>query len=187
MKPALLLPRAAGCALLPLLAVASVPAAAQATPAPGRWHAKPGTLIYLDGRPSTEAAINQVPDAAVACVEGLTGKPGVLRLFGDTVATRALVLTTKAHATSPATLALADRAHLPSAYARAPATVRDIAPRALAYITAHYPQAWLDGQVQRLTRKSTGEVKYQVRLADNWGWHYASFTAEGDFVNDIIN
>jgi hypothetical protein len=148
---------------------------------------KPGELIYLDGQPSTLTAINQVPDDAIACVEGITGKPGVLRAFGDETTTHVLVITTKAQENSPTTLALADRTNLSSAYRREPASVRDVAPRALAYITAHYPKAWLDGQVEKLTRKSSGAMKYQVRLADNWGWRYVSFTAAGDFVDDKIN
>jgi hypothetical protein len=175
-------------ALLGLLALGgSLAARAQTASAPSYWTVKPGELIYLDGQPSTLAAINQVPDEAVACVEGLMGPPGVLRAFGDTVATQVLVLTTKAHANDPVTLALADRVNFKSAYRREPATVQDIAPRALAYITAHYPKAWLDGQVEKLTRKSSGTVKYQVRLADNWGWRYVSFTAAGDFVDDKAN
>lgn len=148
---------------------------------------KPGTLVYLDGQPSTPAAINQIPSDAVANAEGLMGPPGVLRAFGDTVATQVLVLTTKAHANDPATLALADRTNLESAYVKEPASVLDIAPRALAYITAHYPTYWLDGTVKKLTRKSSGAVKYQVWLAGSWGWRYVSFTAAGDFVDDKTN
>ena len=175
--------------LLGLLALGgSLTARAQSAPAtpptPNRWSVKPGELIYLDGQPSTLAAINQVPNDALACVEGLMGPPGVLRAFGDTVATQVLVLTTKAHANDPATLALADRANLKSAYVSEPASVRDITPKALAYITAHYPKHWLDGTVKKLTRKSSGAVKYQVWLAGNWGWRYVSFTAAGDFVDD---
>lgn len=167
-----------------LLAAASHAAAAQSSPTPSNWKVKPGTLIYLDGQPSTLAAINQVPDGALICSEGMIRWPLDVRKFGDSVATETLVLTTRANEYAPTTLALADRANLHSAYRWEPGTVRDIAPRALAYITAHYPKHWLDGQVQKLTRKSSGEVKYQVRLADNWGWRYLCFTATGDFVDD---
>lgn len=174
-----------GRALLPLLLAASTQAAmAQTTPTPNHWTVKPGELIYLDGQPSTLAAINQVPDNAIACVEGMIGKPGKLQVFGSETATDVLIITTKAHEYSPATLALADRANLGSAYVTEAASVRDVAPKALAYITAHYPKHRLDGQVQKLIRKSSGEVKYRVRLADNWGWRYPSFTAAGDFVDD---
>lgn len=188
MKPAPLRWLRPAALLGPLALGGSLAARAQATPTtPSHWTVKPGELLYLDGQPSTLAAINQVPDDAVACAEGLRGRPGVLRAFGDTVATRVLVLTTKAHEYAPSTLALADRANLPSAYRREASSLLEVAPRALAYITAHYPKYWLDGQVEKLTRKSSGAVKYQVRLAGNWGWYYASFTAAGDFVDDKIN
>jgi hypothetical protein len=177
--------RPAGRVLLGLaLAAGSHAAVAQNASTPSNWEVKPGELIYLDGQPSTLVAINQVPDDAVACVEGMTGKPGVLRAFGNETATDVLVITTKAQENSPTTLALADRVDLRSAYRWEAATLRDVAPRALAYITAHYPKHRLDGVVQKLTRKSSGEVKYQVRLADNWGWSYPCFTAEGDFVGE---
>lgn len=171
--------------LLGLLALGGGRAAhAQEALTPSRWPVKPGTLIYLDGLPSTPAAINQVSGDAVACAEGMIGQPGVRQALGDTVATEYLVLTTKANEYAPATLALADRANLMSAYVHEPASVQDITPKALAYITTHYPKYWLDGTVKKLTRKSSGAVKYQVWLAGNWGWRYVSFTAAGDFVDD---
>ena len=177
--------RPAGHALLALaLAAGSHAAVAQNASTPSNGKAKPTKLIYLDGQPSTQAAIDRVPDDAVAYAEGMWWRPGALLAFGDTKATEAEIITTKAKEYSPATLALADRINLSSAYRWEPATVRDVAPKALAYITAHYPKHRLDGQVQKLTRKSTGEVKYQVRLADNWGWSYPCFTANGDFVDD---
>lgn len=177
--------RPAGRALLALaLAAGSHAAVAQNAPTASNGKAKPSKLIYLDGQPSTQAAIDQVPNDAVAYAEGMWWKPGALSAFGDTEATEAEIITTKAKENSPATLALADRVNLRSAYRWEAATVRDVAPRALAYITAHYPKHRLDGQVQKLTRKSSDEVKYQVRLADNWGWRYACFTADGDFVDD---
>ncbi|MGI4833729.1 MAG: hypothetical protein ACRYFK_09735 [Janthinobacterium lividum] len=172
--------------LLGLLALGGSRAAhAQATsasPSLNHWSVKPGTLVYLDGLPSTPAKLDQVPNAAVACVEGMVGQPGVRWALGDPVATEYLVLTTKANENSPATLALADRANLPSAYRWELGSVRDIAPRALAYITAHYPKYWLDGTVTKLTRKSSGEVTYQVRIAGSWGWRHPCFPAAGDFV-----
>ena len=179
--------RPAGRALLALaLAAGSHAAVAQNASTPSNGKAKPTKLIYLDGQPSNQAAIDRVPDDAVAYAEGMWWKPGaqLALAFGNTEATEAEIITTKAKEHSPATLALADRVNLRSAYRWEPATVRAVAPRALAYITAHYPKHRLDGQVQKLTRKSTGEVKYQVGLADNWGWRYACFTADGDFVDD---
>lgn len=162
-------PFAAGL-LLALLAKTTA-ATAQPTPATNRWGVEPGTAVYLDGLPSTPATISELPDAAIASVEGMGP--------GD----KFLVLTTKVNATSPATLALADKLHLTSAYTTRPAPVSVIAPSALAYITSHYPKCWLGGEVLEKTRKSTGAVTYQVQLADNWGWRYMSFTKAGEFVN----
>ena len=167
-------------------------ARAQVAATPSDWQVEPGTLVYLDGERSTKAAIDHLADAAIASVESCTIGPAgsTLRqmfgdsVFGDSVATGFLVITTKANANAPATLALADRVHLSSGYSKQPSTVRVIAPKALAYITSHYPKAWLGGDVLMLTQKSTGTVKYRVQLADNWGFRYVSFTLAGDFVDD---
>jgi len=157
---------------------------AQGTPAHSRWDIAPGTLVYLDGERSTAAAIERLAAAAIRSTEGMMGQPLVRRAFGDSVATQALVVTTKANANSPAVLALANKAHLSFGYVAEPRTVRVVAPRALAYITGHYPKCWLGGEVLELTQKSTGMVKYRVQLADNSGFRYASFTLAGDFVDD---
>jgi hypothetical protein len=161
-------------------------AQAQAAPPQSHWKVAPGALVYLDGERSTVAAIDRLPSAAVNSTDALLGQRLVRQAFGDSVATEALVVTTKANATAPAVLALADKAHLLSGYVSNPSTVRIIAPPALAYITSHYPKCWLGGEVLELTQKSTGTVKYRVQLADNWGFHYASFTLAGDFVDDRI-
>lgn len=145
---------------------------AQATLATNRWHVEPGTSVYLDGHPSTPAVIDRLTDDAIASVEGWPALDGHL------------ILTTNANANSPATLALADKLHLMSAHITQPAPISAIAPAALAYITSHYPKAWLGGEVVKMTRKSTGAVKYRVQLADNWGWRYVSFTATGEFVDN---
>lgn len=161
-------------------------ALAQAAPAQSRWDVVPGTLVYLDGERSTVAAIDRLAPAAIGTVEDLMGKHPVWQALGDSVATHVLVVTTKANASTPAVLALADKAHLMSGYSSNPSSVQVIAPKALAYITNHYPKCWLGGEVLELTQKSTGTVKYRVQLADNWGFRYASFTLAGDFVDDRI-
>lgn len=163
---------ASSLALLLGLLSQSTTSKAQATLATNRWHVEPGTSVYLDGHSSTTAVIDQLDNNAIASAEG--------REASD----KFLVITTKANASSPATLALADKLHLMSAYITQPAPISAIAPAALAYITSHYPKAWLGGEVMKMTRKSTGAVKYQVQLADNWGWRYVSFTATGEFVDN---
>jgi hypothetical protein len=157
-------------------------ALAQVAPAQSRWDVEPGTLVYLDGERSTVAAIDRLAPAAISTVEGSMR----WQASGDSVATNVLVVTTKANASAPAVLALADKAHLMSGYISHPSSVQVIAPKALAYITSHYPKCWLGGEVLELTQKSTGTVKYRVQLADNWGFRYASFTLAGDFVDDRI-
>lgn len=171
--------------LLLLAAAASTTAAlAQPTPDAGRWDVKPGTKVYLDGLPSTPAAIRALPDVAIASAEGmgLTSQADKSKLAD--YQHDYLVITTKVNANSPTTLALADKLHLNSAFTIRPAPLSAIAPVALAYITSHYPKYWLGGEVVEMTRKSTGAVKYQVQLADNWGWRYVSFTAAGKFVGE---
>lgn len=172
-------------ALLAVLLGKSPAAHAQATlAATNRWHVAPGTKVYLDGLPSTPAAIDQLPDAAIASVEGMVLNAPVDNSKLPAYIHEYLVLTTKVNANSPTTLALADKLRLASAYTTRPAPVSAIAPPALAYITSHYPTYWLGGQVREMTRKSTGAVKYQVQLAGNWGWRYVSFTEAGEFVDD---
>jgi hypothetical protein len=157
---------------------------AQATPAANRWHVEPGTSVYLDGQPSTITVIDQIKDEDVASVEGALFHKTTSRTGQAEFKDKYIVLTTKANATSPATLELANKLHLGSAHVTQPAPISAIAPAALAYITSHYPKAWLGGEVTKMTRKSTGAVKYRVQLADNWGWRYVSFTAAGEFVDN---
>ena len=171
-------------ALLVVLLGKSIAAQAQPALAANRWHVQPSTQVYLDGQPSTPAAIDQLTDAAIASVEGMLVYDKVDRSKLSKYQREYLVLTTKANASSPATLALADKLHLASAYTTRPAPLSAIAPPALAYITSHYPKYWLGGQVLEMTRKSTGTVKYQVQLAGNWGWRYVSFTEAGEFVDE---
>ncbi len=157
---------------------------AQATPAANRWQVKPGTSVYLDGQPSTITALNQLTNEAIASVEGMFARDTTSQNTPAKLQEKYLVVTTKANANAPTTLALADKLHLKTAYLTQPAPISAIAPAALAYITSHYPKAWLGGEVTKMTRKSTGAVKYQVQLADNWGWRYVSFTAAGEFVDN---
>jgi hypothetical protein len=177
---------AGSVALLLALVSSNTAAQTQAALASNRWDVEPGTRVYLDGELSTATAIHQLNDAAIASVESRSIRDTTNLTANKKLREVYIVLTTKANANSPATLALADKLHLESAYTTRPAPIRAIAPSALAYITSHYPKAWLGGEVLEMTQKSTGKVKYRVQLADNWGWRYVSFTAAGDFVDDRI-
>jgi hypothetical protein len=186
MKPAssLRLPIMGGSLLLFTLFGKTTAVLAQPTPAANRWGVEPGTKVYLDGLPSTPAIISELPDVAIASVEGMELGAHADRKKLPAYRYDYLVLTTKVNANSPITLALADKLHLASAYTTRPAPVSAIAPPALAYITSHYPKYWLGGEVLEMTRKSTGAVKYRVQLAGNWGWRYVSFTEAGEFVSE---
>lgn len=161
-------------------------AGAQAAPAakPAWAWVQPGTLFYLDGKPSTLAEVQRVKDDAISSGEGvaLLGKDSGDQTFGGLLAPAAEIITTKANANSPAVLALADQLDLRAGYAEKPAPISAIAPPALAYITSHYPQAWLAGQVTELTQKSTGAVRYRVLLADRWSIFPVDFTSAGALV-----
>jgi hypothetical protein len=169
-----------------LLALLSNSTAAQTQAAASRLNVEPGTRVYLDGQLSTAAAVSKIDDKAIASVEGMSIRDTTNQAADTKMHEAYVVYTTKANVNSPATLALADQMHLSTAYTTRPAPIRAIAPSALAYITSHYPKAWLGGEVLEMTQKSTGKVKYRVQLADNWGWRYVSFTAAGDFVDDRI-
>lgn len=152
--------------------------------AANRWGVEEGTRIYLDGQASTRAVIDQLDTEAIASVESMLVRDTTTHAAQAKLRGGYLVLITKRNADSPATLALADKMHLMWAHTSRPAPISAVAPPALAYITSHYPKAWLGGEILEMTRKSTGAVTYRVQLADNWGWRYVSFTAAGDFVSD---
>jgi len=164
-------------------------AGAQATAPKDAWAwVRPGALVYLDGKPSTLAEVRRLESGAIFSASGLSlySKDSLNQLFGGIIAQSAQVITTKANANSPAVLALADRLGLREGYTEQPAAVRAIAPKALAYITRHYPQCWLGGEVVARTQKSTGAVRYHVQLADRWGWRYVDFTPAGEVVENPL-
>ena len=173
-------------ALLLGLLGTSLAAQAQTALAANRWGVEEGTRIYLNGQTSTRAVIDQLDTEAIASVESMLVRDTTTHTAQAKLRSGYLVLTTKGNADSPATLALADKLHLRAAYTTRPAPISAVAPPALAYITSHYPKAWLGGEILEMTRKSTGAVTYRVQLADNWGWRYVSFTAAGDFVDDRV-
>ena len=183
-------PRQLGRYLLALLLLpGGRQARAQAAePQPAWAWVRPGTLVYLDGKPSTLAEIQRLGKEAISSGEGveLAAKDPVNQLFGPIMAPAAEIITTKANANSPAVLALADRLDLRVGYTEKPAAMSAVAPKALAYITSHYPQAWLGGEVTERTQKSTGAVRYHVQLADRWGWHYVDFTPAGEVIEHSL-
>ena len=122
-------------------------------------------LYYLDGKPSTKQAIEQVDQASIANVDVVKEPASIQRIPGlaDSPATSVILLTTKANADAPAVRAFADQANLASAYTSRTVATYFLGASTLAYITSHYPNARL-GEVNELTQKTTGTVKYQVQL-----------------------
>jgi len=141
----------------PLQAEASKPPVALTLPA--------DALYYLDGKPSTKQAIEQLDQASIANVDVVKEPARIHRIPGlaDSPATSVILLTTKANADAPAVRAFADQANLASAYTSRTVATYFLGASTLAYITSHYPNARL-GEVNELTQKTTGTVKYQVQL-----------------------
>lgn len=153
-------------------------------------------LYFLDGQPSTVAAVQQLPPATLSSVDVINDAEAVRRIFGGS-ASEAVLLTTKANAATPTVLAFTKRVGdqypaLPASkafstitdYTAAPAQVNAVVPNALAYITSHYPDARLGGEVMKLTQKSSGAVKYQVQLVRGKRPFWVYFSPEGDFLGE---
>jgi hypothetical protein len=140
-------------------------------------------LYYLDGQPSSKQAVENLPVSTKFSIDVIRDEPATIkRVFGNTTATSVIIVTTEANDNSPAVLALADKANLGSGYLHTPAQVNALTPKALAYITQHYPDARLSGEVVEMKRKTTGAVTYQVQLVTGRRPFYAYFTPQGDFV-----
>ncbi|NML66924.1 hypothetical protein HHL22_17090 [Hymenobacter sp. RP-2-7] len=168
---------------------AAVAAAASAWPA--------NALYYLDGVPSDQTAVRELKPAAIGSVDVIKDAAAVRRIFGSDTAPGVVLVTTKANAQAPAVLALTKRlnasyptlgitkamATIPD-YTYAPTHVYVLVPKALAYITSHYPDARLSGTVTELKHKTTGEVKYQVQLIKGKRPFDVFFSPQGDFLGE---
>lgn len=142
-------------------------------------------LYYLDGRPSSKQAVESLPPETTFDIDVIKDEPATIqRIFGNTSATSAVIITTKANASSPAVQALVEKADLGSGYTHTPAQVNALVPKALAYITSHYPDARLSGEMMELKRKTTGAVKYQVQLVRGRRPFYVYFSPQGDFLGE---
>jgi hypothetical protein len=161
----------------PLQAEASKPPVALTLPA--------DALYYLDGKPSTKQAIEQLDQASIANVDVVKEAARIHRIPGlaDSPATSVIMLTTKANADAPAVRAFADQANLASAYTSRTVSTNVLRPAALAYITSHYPDARLN-EVNEQKQKTTGAVKYQVQLINGKRPFYVYFTPEGEFAGE---
>ena len=142
-------------------------------------------LYYLDGKPSSKEAFGELPASTIFDMDIIQDEPAkIKRVFGNTTATSAVIITTKANDNAPAVLALREKADLGSAYVYTPAEVNAVVPKALAYITSHYPDSRLSGEVFAVKKKGTSEIlKYQVQLITGRRPFNVFFTPQGDFVS----
>lgn len=138
---------------------------------------------YLDGLPSTQEAVRALNPETIESIDVIK-EPALLKSIFNSTASGIAVITTKANTGSPAVLALRARADLASGYFFTPAGVSAVVPKALAYITSHYPDARLSGEVMKLESKATGTVKYKVQLVNGKRPFYVYFTPQGDFLAD---
>ena len=176
--------------LVMVLALGYAGARAQTAPAtaqPAVFHPNipANALYYLDGQPSTKQAIGELPAGTIYDIDIIKDEPAkIKRVFGNATATSAVIFTTKANDNAPAVLALREKADLGSAYVYTPAQVNAVVPKALAYITSHYPDSRLSGQVMEMKKKSTGAVKYQVQLIKGRRPSCVYFSPQGDFLGE---
>jgi hypothetical protein len=150
-----------------------------------RTHLPTDALYYLDGQPSTQQAIKQIDVKSITDMDIIQDQASVHRLPGaaNSSAAVAILVTTKANVDSPAVRAFADQAHLASAYFFRPVGTKVLRPAALAYITSHFPDARII-DVNERKQKTTGEVKYQVWLANGKRPFAVYFTPQGDITGE---
>jgi hypothetical protein len=159
----------------------TVAAAGQPTAVQGQF--PDDALYYLDGKPSSKQVVASLPPSTKFSMDVIADEPATIkRVFGNTTATRAIIITTEANDSAPAVLALADKANLGSGYINTPVQVNVLVPKALTYITQHYPDSRLGGEVVEMKRKTTGAVTYKVQLVTGRRPFYVFFTPQGDFV-----
>lgn len=178
-----------------LLALGYAGARAQPAPVAAASGLPADATYYLDGALSSLGAVQEVKPAAIGSVDVIKDAAAVRRIFGSDAAPEVIIVTTKASAQAPAvlalnkklrttypTLALTKEMAANQAYTQEPAQVNALVPKALAYITAHYPDSRLSGQVIKLTEKATGTVKFRVQLITGKRPFDVYFSPQGDFL-----
>ncbi|MEJ7659614.1 MAG: hypothetical protein WKG07_08300 [Hymenobacter sp.] len=112
-------------------------------------------LYYLDGKLSDKQVMDKIPPSTIFNIDIIKDEPAKIKqISGNTTATSAVIITTEANANLPAVLALVEKGDLGSGYTHTPAQVNALTPKALAYITQHYPDARLSGEVVEAKRKN---------------------------------
>ena len=139
-------------------------------------------LYYLDGQASDLATIQRLAPKDISSVDCQEGAPAVRRVVANTTFQKVIVVTTKAGAETRAVRELADQADLGSGYLIRALSVQALVPASLAYVSEHYPQARLSGEVREYTKKSTGATKQQVQLVTGKSLFYVYFSPTGEFL-----
>jgi len=167
-----------------LLALGYAGARAQAAPASTENSLMEHALCIVDGKPVTFNSLKELNPADIQSASVLKDRGLVQQLGGSATTSGVIVVTTKANAKSPEVEAF-NKKYLPEyRYNQEPAQVNVLVPKALAYITSHYPEARLSGVVTKLTEKTTGAVKYQVQLVRGKRPFDVYFSPEGDFLGE---
>ena len=167
-----------------LLALGYSGARAQTAPVKASNSLMKKSLFFVDGQASTSAALDELEPAAIKSVSVIKDRELVKRLGGAPSNTGVVVIITSANANSPAVEAF-NKKYLPEHnYKEELAQVNAVVPRALAYITSHYPEARLSGQVTKLTETTTGAVKLKVQLVRGKRPFDVYFSPEGDFLSE---
>ena len=171
--------------LVVVLTLGYAGARAQTAPAAAAKTTLPTDVAYyLDGKPSTGAIVKNLNPELIASIDIVKNQADLTQIF-HTSALGVAVVTTTANVNAPAVLALREKADLVSGYDYTPAQVNAVVPKALAYITSHYPDSRLSGRVFAVKKKGTTEaLKYQVELITGRRPFYVYFSPQGDFLGE---
>ena len=171
--------------LVVLLALGYAGARAQTAPvAIAKATLPTDVAYYVDGELRTATALARLNPELIASIEVVKNQAELTRVF-HTSARGAAVITTKANVNAPAVLALREKINQASEYDYVPAQVNALVPKALAYITSHYPDSRLGGEVLAVQKKGTSEtLKYKVQLVTGRRPFYVYFSPQGDFLGE---
>ncbi|MGI4873692.1 MAG: M56 family metallopeptidase [Janthinobacterium lividum] len=146
---------------------------------------------YLDGQPSTKAAVSNLNPDDIFSVNVVKDKVNIVQDKPDHAqspglsnqpAQRGIFITTKAH-NATASTHVRQPAEAAADYAVRSVGVYYLLPATLAYITSHYPDSRL-GEVNEMTHKTTGAVKLQVQLITGRRPFYVYFSPQGGFLGE---
>lgn len=143
-------------------------------------------LYYLDGQASDLLTVQRLASKNIRSVDVVEGAAAVRRVVANTSFQQAVVVTTNAGAETRVVRELADRADLGSGYLIRPLPVQVLLPATLAYLSEHYPQARLSGEVREYTKKSTGAAKLEVQLVKGENFSYVYFLPTGEFLRGEV-